>query len=243
MVFQIICAAFSVAASVAAAPLVLGTFAGPPLSNGNGTGFYDLLLAEAFNRIGQSIEIVNLPAERSLINANAGITDGDFVRIAGLTGLYPNLVMVPEKIVDFEFVAFSKKVRGRTTSWDFLQPYDVAIVRGWKILEENVVATRSLLRTDDQFQLFTLLANDRTDIVIYSRFEGYAISNSLGGTDIKALEPPLAVREMYLYLNRKNQGLVRPLALALGEMKRDGSYQAIRIKTLGPYLEGMRHGR
>lgn len=224
----------------ASAPLVLGTFAGPPLSNESQTGFYDLVLGEAFRRIKQPLAIVNLPAERSLLNANNGITDGDFVRISGLERLYPDLIKVPEKIVDFEFVAFSRNVRMKTSSWASLKPYDVAIVRGWKILEENIVDTRSLVRTKDQLQLFRLLANERTDIVIYSRFEGYALLKDLGLKDVTALEPPLAVREMYLYLNRKHQALIPTLAKALREMKTDGTYRAIRLKTLGPYLKGNR---
>jgi polar amino acid transport system substrate-binding protein len=237
---QLCTAFFPATPCFASAPLVLGTFAGPPLSNESRTGFYDLVLLEAFRRIKQPLTIVNLPAERSLLNANSGITDGDFVRISGLERLYPDLIKVPEKIVDFEFVAFSRNVRMKTSSWASLKPYDVAIVRGWKILEENIVDTRSLVRTKDQRQLFRLLANERADIVIYSRFEGYALLKDLGLKDVTALEPPLAVREMYLYLNRKHQALVPRLAKALREMKTDGAYRAIRLKTLGPYQKGNR---
>ncbi len=88
-------------------PLTLGTFAGPPLSTPEGTGFYDLVLEEAFARAGYEIKIIQLPAERSLTNANDGITDGDYVRISGLESTYPNLIRVPEKITDFEFVALN----------------------------------------------------------------------------------------------------------------------------------------
>jgi polar amino acid transport system substrate-binding protein len=237
---QLFTALFPAPSCLASAKLVLGTFAGPPLSNESQTGFYDLLLREAFNRIDYQIEIVNLPAERSLRNANGGIIDGDFARISGLERLYPNLIAVPEKIDDFEFVAFSRNIRPRTSSWAALKPYDVAIVRGWKILEENVATSKSLVRTKDQRQLFTLLANERTDIVIYSRFEGYSLLKALGIKDATALEPPLAVREMYLYLNRKHRALAPVLARVLREMKADGAYRALRLKTLGPYLAGGR---
>ncbi|MDT8336119.1 MAG: transporter substrate-binding domain-containing protein [Desulfurivibrionaceae bacterium] len=217
-------------------PLVLGTFVGPPLSNAGRTGFYDLVLIEAFGRIDRRIEIVSLPAERSLLNADSGITDGDFVRVAGLEGLYPNLIRVPEKIVDFEFVAFARDLDPPPVSWNALKSYDVAIVRGWKILEENVVEFNSLVRTADQRQLFNLLGNDRVDIVIYSRFEGYALIRALGIKDARPLEPPLAIREMYLYLNDKHRDLVSPLAEALRAMKADNTYRTLRKRALGPYL-------
>lgn len=218
-------------------PLVLGTYAGPPLSNENQTGFYDLVLSEAFRRIGRRVEIVSLPAERSLLNADSGITDGDFVRIAGLERLYPNLIKVPEAIIDFEFVAFARNLELRTDSWDALQPYDVAIVRGWKILEENASGSHSLLRTNDQWQLFNLLRKDRVDIVIYSRFEGQALISAMGIEGAKPLEPPLAMREMYLYLNNLHRELVPPLAGALRAMKADNTYRTLRERALGPYLK------
>jgi polar amino acid transport system substrate-binding protein len=222
--------------SAAQPSLTLTTFAGPPLSNNDQTGFYDLVLKEAFHRAGVAIDISQLPAERSLINANDGITDGDFVRIAGLDSVYPNLLRIPEKIADFEFVGFSRNVSISTPGWKSLQPYDVAIVRGWKILEKNIVGSRSLVRTKDQRLLFTLLEKNRADIVVYSRFEGYGIISQLGMKGVHVLEPPLAVREMFLYLNRKHQALVPVIANHLKEMKRDGTYAAIKEKTLAPFL-------
>ena len=149
-------------------PLILSTFAGPPYSTTEKSGMYDLILKEAFARLGREIDIIQLPAERSLTNANQGITDGDFVRISGLEKIYPNLVRVPEKIVDFDFIAFSRHINIKTTGWETLIPYDIAIVRGWKILEKNIVGTQSLVRAKNQQILFTLLDKDRTDIVVYS---------------------------------------------------------------------------
>ena len=216
--------------------LVLSTFAGPPLSTREENGFYDLILNEAFRRAGVDIEIVRLPAERSLANADQGITDGDFVRIAGLEKVYPNLVRVKEKIDDFEFVAFSRHVDIATTSWASLKPYSIAIVRGWKILEKNIFSEQSLVRTKNQRLLFTLLKKDRTDIVIYSRFEGYALLDRLGMQNVHVLEPPLTVREMFLYLNKKHAALAPALENNLREMKRDGFFAEIRLRTLAPYI-------
>lgn len=222
----------------ARSPLILGTCDSVPFSGVSGTGFSDLILKEAFRRAGISIDIVELPGERSLANVSEGITDGDFVRIAGLEKMYPNLVMVPEKIIDFEFVGFSKNKDIVTSDWEALQPYDVAVVRGWKILEENITGTRSLAKMKDQWLLFTLLEKNRVDIVVHSRYEGYVILKRLGITDIYALEPPLAIREMYLYLNRKHRALVPVIARHLREMKRDGTFRKIGVETLTPLSPG-----
>jgi polar amino acid transport system substrate-binding protein len=221
---------------IASPPLVVTTSVGPPESNESGTGLYDLILQEAFGRIDQQIDIDHLPSERALMNANSGLTDGEFPRISGLERLYPNLVKVPEKLTNYEFVAFSKHQGIKMPSWDALHPYDVAIVRGWKILEKNIVNTRSLVRAKSQKLLFNLLVNNRADIVVYSRVAGYAFIHSQGLEGIVALEPPLAVREMYLYLNKKHEQLIKPLAQALREMKADGTYTEIKNRTLGGYL-------
>jgi polar amino acid transport system substrate-binding protein len=218
---------------IASQSLLITTSMGPPVSNKSQTGFYDLIIHEAFRRINRQIDIDHQPTERSITNANSGVTDGEFPRISGLESLYPNLVRVPEKITDFEFVAFSKHHRKTMTSWDVLQAYDVAIVRGWKILEKNIINTRSLVRVKNHKLLFNLLANDRADIVVYSRLEGYATIRSLGLEGVVALEPPLAVREMYLYLNKKHEQLIKPLEQALREMKADGTYIEIKNRTLG----------
>lgn len=217
-------------------PLLLSTFTGPPYSTPDQSGMYDLILKEAFIRLGRKIDIIQLPAERSLTNANKGITDGDFVRISGLDTIYPNLVRVPEKLIDFEFVAFTKHVDLKTTGWETLRPYNVAIVRGWKILETNIVGAQSLIRAKDQYMLFTLMDNDRTDIVVYSRFEGYDVIRKLEMKGVKTLEPPLAVREMFLYLNKKHKKLVPLVAAIFKEMKNDGTFEKIRKQTLSPLL-------
>lgn len=118
--------------------MVLTTSVDPPESNESDTGFYDLILQEAFRRIDRQIDIDHLPVERAFINADSGLTDGEFPRISGLERLYSNLVRVPEKITNYEFVAFSKHHGIKMPSWDTLQPYDVDIARGWKILEMNI---------------------------------------------------------------------------------------------------------
>ncbi len=218
-------------------PLKLTTFAGPPLSKPDQTGFYDLVLLEAFERAGVPIAISHLPAERSLTNANDGITDGDFVRISGLARLYPNLIQVPAKITDFEFVAFSKDASIQLKDWASAKPYHVGIVRGWKILEENLSGSASLTRVKNQKLLFTLLDKGRANIVVYSRFEGYEMIKHLGLTGVKALEPPLAVREMFLYLNKKHTRLIPVISEALKDMKQDGTYGALFDQSLAPYLQ------
>ncbi len=161
-------------------PLVLTTSMAPPLTKNDQTGFYDQILIEAFQRLEQPVLIKHLPTERSITNANLGISDGEFPRISGLDRLYPNLLKVPEKIVDFEFAAFTWRPDIQLKDWNSCKPYNVAIVRGWKILEANLTDVRSLVKVKNQRLLFSLLGRHRTDIVVYSRFEGHEMIKRLG---------------------------------------------------------------
>jgi polar amino acid transport system substrate-binding protein len=218
--------------------MLLTTSMTSPLSKEDHTGFYDQVLIEAFRRIEQPIQIKHLPTERSITNANLGITDGEFPRISGLDSLYPNLIMVPEKIVDFEFVAFTWRTDIQIKDWSSCKPYNIAIVRGWKILEANLADVKSLVKVKNQELLFSLLAEHRIDIVVYSRFEGYEMIKKLGIQSVHAIEPSLATREMFLYLNIKHKSQIPTIAKQLRTMKDDGIYDHILIKTLGPYMEG-----
>jgi len=219
------------------APLLITTSMTSPLSRVDMTGFYDQVLIEAFRRAELPIRIAHLPTERSITNAELGITDGEFPRISGLESLYPNLIRVPVKIDDFEFVAFTWRNDIQIEDWDSCKPYNVAIVRGWKILEANLADVKSLVSVDNQQILFTLLAEHRKDMVIYSRFEGQEMIEALDLDSIRVLEPPLATREMFLYLNRKHLAVVPEIEEQLRSMKHDGTYDRILEETLGPYME------
>jgi len=221
-------------APASGSPLVLNTDDEYPLSSPDGTGFEDKILKEAFRRIGKEIKIIHLPSERALVNANAGIDDGNFVRIAGLEKTYPNLIRVPEKIWMFEFAVFSKKGDLKIKDWESLKPFDVGIITGWKILEANVLGTRSLTKVNDSEALFNLLLKDRADLVIFDRLQGQVLLKNKGLSEIKSLKPNLAKQDMFVYLHRRHAELVAPLVKALQTMKQDGTFQRLIDSVLYP---------
>lgn len=216
--------------------ITIATSDGIPLSNQEGTGFHDQVVREACRRIGLSLNIEHLPAERSLINANEGIEDGVYVRVEGLDATYANLRRVPEKISDYEFVAFGRNKDMRISGWDSLADYHVAIVTGWKILEKNIVASRSLTKVKDAGLLFRTLVDDKVDLVVYNRLDGYGQLKEMQLQGIYALQAPLAIREMFLYLHKSREGLIPQLSEALQAMKEDGTYDRIKTSALTAYL-------
>lgn len=215
--------------------ITLNTVGNPPLNTPEKSGFMDLVVSSALSKIGLKLNTVHLPAERGLKNANLGVEDGEMSRIAGLEKLYPNLIRVPEKLMDWEFVAFSAENIDLNNGWQSLSGYTVAYINGWKIFENN---TRSLYVTKVKNVnfLFKLLQKKRADIILYEKWGGLLMRNKLNASTITLDQPPLAKKPMYIYLHKKHKDLVAPLAKALREMKQDGSYKKIETEILIPLL-------
>ena len=132
-------------------------------------------------------------------------------------------------------MAFTRHVDLETTDWSTLQPYNVAFINGWKILEANVGEAKSVPKVRDSEQLFNLLTNDRTDIVLFEKWEGLYLIEALGLKDVTMLQPPLATPEMYMYVHEKHERLIPELSAALTSIKTDGTYQQIFDRTLKTY--------
>lgn len=186
------------------------------------------LSKEAFRRIGMDFKLVSLPSERSLHSANLGEVDGEGLRIAGLSGQYPNLVQVPERYIGISFVAFAKDATIKLDQgWESLKPHRVAFINGWKMFEANASGARSVSKVDKPEQLFLMLDSGRIDLALYTRADGLALVRNMGLGAIAPIAPALKDVDMYLYLNKKHEALVPKLAQALREMKADGSYNRI----------------
>jgi polar amino acid transport system substrate-binding protein len=216
--------------------LVLNDTNDPPYTTPDHSGFIDVVAGEAFRRVGVELRLIKLPAERGLINANEGSEDGDLVRIAGLEKLYPNLIRVPEKLVDWEFAAFSKD-KTIPSTWSALQQHDVGLIKGWKIYEKAFAGSERVSAADDPAQLFQLLKINRIEVALYERRLGLALMKQQGLKDMHPLAPPLDTREMFIYLHRRHAPLAPKLAEALRAMKREGVYQRVYNEKLMSYRE------
>jgi polar amino acid transport system substrate-binding protein len=215
-----------------AEPLVLNTDGAPPHSRADGSGFEDRIVAEAFRRIGVQARLLQLPSERALQNANQGIDDGSYPRIAGLSSLYPNLVMVSEPMGRFPFTAFTRDPALKADAWADLRGRKVASVAGWKLVEMSLKDVTELKLVRDEEALFALLDKGRTEVAISALHTGREIIRKNGYKNMRALLPPLAEPPMYLYLNKRHAALAPKLAEALREMRRDGTVERLTAAGL-----------
>lgn len=213
-------------------PFTISTSYQNLLSNESGMGLLDRVLTEAFTRIGREARFVYTPTAQSLVDVNAGVFDGEINRIAGMEEHYPNLVRVPEPNMTMRFVAFAIR-EYEIADWESIRPLHIGIVRGWKILETATEGFPSVTFVPTEKELFDMLRLHRIDVALYSLLTGveYVAERGPAYGEIRPLEPPLASREMYLYVHRSHAALAVDIAEALREMKMDGTYNRILSDT------------
>lgn len=214
--------------------LVISDTYDTPYTTEANDGFLDLVAAEAFRRAGLKLKMVRVSPERALLNADAGIEDGVSARISGLEKTYTNLVRVPEKILDFPFVAFARQSKVDRASWNALKPLAVGHIQGWKIFEQNLMPGTNVTIVDTAEQLFTMLDKNRVDVALYERWLGLALAKKMGIKDIRVVEPALVEREMFVYLNKRHTDKVPAIASALRAIKADGTYTRICRAKFAP---------
>lgn len=215
--------------------LVLNTSFFAPITSPEGDGVLDLFYAELFKRVGLKVEIQASSAERGLLNANSGIDDGDVSRVIGIDQTYTNLLRVPEPVMFYQMVVFTRHADFAVSGPDSLKPFDVGILTGWKILERNILGTRSLVKLETGRQLFAMLDKERIDLAVIEKLEGMHFVQSMGLKNIKILQPAFVQGDWFLYLNKKHAALVPKLAAEIRNMKQDGSYQRIFDGVLRRY--------
>lgn len=218
------CFVFSSNAVSIADTIQVNTSIKPPLSTKEENGALDLLVKELFSRTGHDVQIVRLPPERALVLANMGESDVELPRVKGMDKLYPNLVRVPEEVIRYRFVGFTRDPAIRTDSWTTLKRLRAGAVRGWKIFERNVPVGASVEFVGSAKQLFKMLEHQHIDLALHEHYTGAGIVRSLGIEGVCVASPPLAVRPMYLYVHKKHTSLVPEIVQTLREMKKDGAY-------------------
>ncbi len=216
--------------------IVLNSTFYAPLTSENRDGVLDRVYQQLAKRLGINIEIRRLDvSERILRNANNGIVDGDVARVAGLEKIYPDLIRVPVPVMNFEMVVFSRNVDFKVDGPESIKPYNVGVIRGWKILEKAADGARSVTALETGDQLFQMLDKNRIDIALLEKLEGLQIIHKANIKGIRVLQPSLFKGGFYLYLNKKHAAMVPHITTELGKMANEGELQHIYDSVVAQY--------
>jgi len=206
-----------------------------PYTTNNKDGFLDVVLGEAFKRVGYKLILVRLPAERGLLSANEGIVDGEVNRIAGIQKVYKNLIPVPERVRNSDFCALSKST-DIINSPEVLGQHVVGYIKGWKIFEKMMSGSDNVITTNNPQQLFRLLKINRIDAALYTCMQGFIVAKELNIADLKVLEPRIKQRGMFMYLNKKHEHIIPALSKALNDIRQEGLYDRWYKEKIVPFI-------
>lgn len=191
------------------------------------TSIAEVVLAEAYRRLGLRLQVHRLPGERSLRSANSGDMDGELYRKLGMEREYPNLLIVPVPLLTYEIVIFTLGTSFAVHGWESLRPYTVGYVKSIKIVEQNTQGMRVEVAATLR-QAFLKMSLGRSDVVVANRRSGLAALQELNLPDIKVLAPPLATFPVFHYLHKKHAALVPRLTDVLQQMQRDKTLENLQ---------------
>lgn len=184
-----------------------------------------VVVTEAFKRANIGLEYQILPNQRSLLNANSGISDGEAARIWKINKLYPNLVPVAPEVHAIDIVVLSyKNIRIKKLS--DLSKYHVGVVRGVKITEILAANAKpiELIKTTSYQNLIGMLLNGRIDFVIVNKIGLYTDLKDIKNKTFYLKKKLLASVKVYMQLNKKHKALIPKFEKALKSMHEDGTY-------------------
>ncbi len=207
---------------IASEPIRLVTAAGSV-----DTVIAEVILREAYGRLGYRVEVTRYPAERAIRMANQGRFDGEVQRIDGVADSYPNLVQLYPSINHVEGGVFTARDDLVIESWEDMRPYSCGIIRGIKFAERSTEGMDRYI-VGGYNRLFTMLTHERFDLAV-SPFVSAAYNLKRGGFDnIRPAGPVLERFELYHYLHRSRTDLKPEIEAELARMSENGELTAIR---------------
>ncbi len=211
--------------------LIINSGSTAPLTINGDEGFYPELIKVLFKHLDIKVVVKRMQSANSLKALNLGKNDGVIARVKGIEKIYKNLVRVPEKVIDLDFIAYSNDKNIKIKKWSDLKDYNIAYIKGWKIYDKNVREYKSLTKVKDMYRLATLLKNKKVDVILtYNIIAGYTL-DKLNFAPYRHT-PPLAKKEMFIYMHKRHASLVPQIASELKAIKENGTYKKIYNKYI-----------
>ncbi len=199
----------------------------PGISQPDGEGSADRLVAEVFRRIGVEFEIVYLPGKRAKAMLVQGKVDGYLTGSPSFRASAPNAIMIPEPFMTIDYVALSRDSTTRLSGWDDVSQYPVAYLRGHEYFGRHVENTddRLVLLNDytalRDFFLKRTMDRGGVSFVLVARKIAVAASGKDLGRNVFIVEPPLGSISRHIFVHERHRDLVPRLDRAIREMHRD----------------------
>lgn len=191
------------------------------------------IIEEASSRAGYELEFQILPNQRSLINANEGLNDGEAARIWEINKHYSNLYRVPVPSYSIDLMVLSKKkIEIRDVS--NLKKYHIGVIRGMKIAEKIAEESEalSIVKSTSHKNLVRMLSDGRLDLIITNKIALFTDLNGFNTDTFYMYKTPILSRPLYIQLHTNSIYKIAALEKALKSMHEDGTYDKIKNSYL-----------
>ncbi|MBN9671194.1 hypothetical protein [Roseibium aggregatum] len=166
------------------------------------------VLRDAYADLGIAIDVSFEKASRSILNAAAGKSDGEVVRIDLIGDRYPSLVRVDVPLAAMATYGFTNRPELETLSGEALKNYRAGYVRGALFAENAAKGSKEVWAVENPSQLFAMLNQGRLDIAYAAEAPARKIITRLGADDIYPLSATLKHYSFYHYLHERHRDLV-----------------------------------
>lgn len=183
------------------------------------------ILEEAYQELGITLAYVDMPRNRSLVEANNGRIAGELGRLPDLEARYTNLHRVPFELFAFETVLVADR---RDCGLCTLPMVDnLAFISGMQTILyalEDAQFTKPTVQAVDINQLHLMFSNKRVQAILLNDFE----ARQLGYYEQPHLVvTPIRQQLGYHYLHKRHAHLIEPLNTILERMHDQGRVEEI----------------
>ncbi|MES9938784.1 MAG: transporter substrate-binding domain-containing protein [Sedimenticola sp.] len=189
------------------------------------------VVEEAYRRIGLNVEFVHFAGNRSIIEANAGKTDGEVSRLRFVLKKFTNLRIVPAPLFSSDLVAITNDPRIEISDWKSLSPYKTVAPESFRLVWNRLKSHNDAHKVSNTLEALGRLLNDQAKVAVVNRYEAdrmmvvFQFSNPMIKTSLLESHP------IYHFVHKKNEHLVPGLTRALEEMTRDGTLERIWLEN------------
>jgi len=178
----------------------------------------------AYQALGITPEVVELPGRRALFASNAGKTDAELCRIGHIPRKYPNLIKVEPALIEFSIVALSIRPLPDIKTKADLTGYNLGSQRGMKAAEDYF-QEHKVIYANNIKQVIQLLDDGLIDYAILSLSAIRRFQQAHLRDNFIIHQPPLFHHKLYHYIHKRHRHLAAALSQEISRVKCQQSRQ------------------
>lgn len=195
------------------------------------------ILQVVYGRLNIPVELVDIPANRALIESSEGRLDGEVQRIIQVHEQYPTLIPLKPSINYIEPGVFTRNLEFTVNGWDSIRDYSICIVRGVGSSEQGTRGMKKVISTETLDQCLQMVATNRVQVAVTDLFSGNVALKKLQlDSVVHPLSPPIQKVEIYHYLHEKHRDLIPQVEAVLQTMQASGELEQLRKQYIDEFL-------